>query len=680
LTAALKTASQQIDQAADEMKKLGFSADQVAVAQKAMSAEALKGAMAFRQQNDVSAMAARSFAILRGETEQTEKSATRARAAFLPLAAAVQQSIGLFKDMSPAMAAVTGAVDNMVFSVLGAAAATGSWSAALRVLMGIFNPWTIAIIAAGAALAYFVGKQKEAQKQTEDFRREWDRLNNATMQAETTTRQGAIQLDHLQEMAKIFSMKITEAQRNELIFKEQLRFGAEMTKLQREEMEKAAKEAEKYAETVAAARDSLVGQIEAVRIQTKELEQGKDAAIDYEMSILLVSDKVKLLGKEGEKLVGILKEEKHALEDLKSTQKLYDEAGKQAIKQFEDATKQSENFVKGLEDIQETLQLQSGAQSIKQIIGPLDQLEQKLIDLFGAIENLDIEGAATFKRLFDQIQNIKSIKVGAVIGEEVAKLKQQAQGFTIQAMPEGISKQIAEVNVQFENQRLALEKLIVDYRAFPEVVAAAQEALIALNLANTKVLQNMTPMMQIFDTMAGTIQQAIDTTLNGVLQGTQTLSEAMKNMARNIMMAFVSELNKQFIIAPLMQGLKNLLGGGLGGLFGGGASADIGNIGAGLEAGGFSIAGLQSFAGGGVVGGMRGQAVPIIAHAGERVVPLGQREGAGNQGNVQVKIMGDIVPREPTMRKEDVIQIGLAQFEDRGIWQQSLEQRMSPRR
>lgn|GEM_PF-6589515 len=580
LTAALKTASQQIDQATDEMKKLGFTADQVAVAQKAMSAEVMKGAMAFRQQNDVSAMAARSFAILRGETEQTEKSATRARAAFLPLAAAVQQSISLFKDMSPAMAAVTGAVDNMVFSILGAAAATGSWSAALRVLMGILSPWTIAIVAAGAALAYFVGKQKEAQKQTEDFRREWDRLNNATMQAETTTRQGAIQLDHLQEMAKIFSMKITEAQRNELIFKEQMRFGAEMTKLQREELEKAGEEAKKYAETVAAARDSLVGQIEAVRIQTKELEDGKDAAIDYEMSILAASDKVALLGNEGKKLVDILKEEKKAFEALKESQKHQELVLAELVKQ--------------------------GALQAK--VMEAQTKEQEELAKAGEAYLAELEKEAAF-----------AAKISGAIRKDLQDISRASQ--------------------------------------------------------------------QVFEGLFDSITRGIEATLQGVMEGSQSLGEGMKNLARNMIMSFNQELLKLAVFNPIknmvmgwMEGAKFITPGAT--TPSGGTTAPTLNLGGiGSSIGGFfsSIAGLLGFANGGIVPGMRGQPVPILAHAGERVIPLGQREGAGSQGNVQVKIMGDVVPREPTMRKEDVIQIGLAQFEDRSIWMQSLEQRMSRR-
>jgi hypothetical protein len=681
--AALKMAGQQIDEAAQEMKKMGMSADQVAIAQKAMTAEVIKSIPAITQQNDVAAMAARSFAILRGETEKTSTSMRNVTGALTPLTVAFRDVLSLYKESNPIMTALASAFDSLIISTTAMVIQTGSLSAALAAFMGPIGLITAGIIALSAAIVYFVAKSKEAEKAQKEFQKEVDRTadfvnraNQAAMRSGMTSDRDKLRFDQLVKLNDIL-MKTNDAELQRLA----IEANAKDTAAALAEFDR--KAGEESAKRYNSARDAIVSQIETTRTQVKEFEEGKAAAIDYEMSILLVSDNVKLLGKEGKYLVGVLKEEKLAFEDLKSTQKLYDEAGKQAIKQFEDGSKQSENFVKGLEDIQDALQLQGGARSLKQIIGPLDQLEQKLIDLFAPIENLDVEGARTFGRLYDEIQKLKSIKVGAALGEDIAKLKQQTQGFAIQAMPEGANKQIAEVNVQFENQRIALEKLIVDYRAFPEVVAAAQEALLALNVANTKVLQSMTPMMRIFDAMASTIEQAIDTTLAGVMQGTQTLGEAMKNMARNIMMAFVSELNKQFIIAPLMQGLKGLLSGGLGGLLGGGSGAGPINL-AGISNADLgwtgSIAGLQTMAGGGIVAGPRGQAVPIIAHAGERIVPLGQREGMGNQSNVQVKIMGDVVPREPTMRKEDVIQIGLSQFEDRGVWQQSLEQRMSPRR
>src|SRR4029450_12234755 len=106
------------------------------------------------------------------------------------------------------------------------------------------------------------------------------------------------------------------------------------------------------------------------------------------------------LGDEAVRLSRIWAENKKQLEDLKATQKLYDESGKQGIQQWEEFNKTNLKLSTSFDDIGEKLDLQLGARGLKRILGPLDDLEQKLIDDAGAMEDLGTATDATRSRFY----------------------------------------------------------------------------------------------------------------------------------------------------------------------------------------------------------------------------------------------------------------------------------------
>lgn len=218
--------------------------------------------------------------------------------------------------------------------------------------------------------------------------------------------------------------------------------------------------------------------------------------------------------------------------------------------------------------------------------------------------------------------------------------------------------------------------------------------------------------------LANSLTSGLRNTLAGIETGQQTLGEGMKNLVRNMLLELQGAIFDKGVLEPLkaiaagfISGLVGALDdaandqlrdwaknlgqslnawlsesiGGLGNLFGSsaasGASALGGEINLGFEHGGR----IPSFAGGGLFIGHGGEFVmqkKAVDSIGADTLAMANRSGKLPDAapNIKVTINGDIIPREPTMKKEDVIQIGLNQLDNRGIWMQSLEQRMSPRR
>lgn len=181
--------------------------------------------------------------------------------------------------------------------------------------------------------------------------------------------------------------------------------------------------------------------------------------------------------------------------------------------------------------------------------------------------------------------------------------------------------------------------------------------------------------------MFDSISSGMASTLEGVMQGTQSVGEAFRNMGRNIALALAQIVIQLGILNPL----KNAIFGGeqgftpgmtLGKLFG----KFFGSGGGGSDS--FGLAGFDwgvfEFQHGGTVPGRKGQAVPIMAHAGEKIIPLSHADKEG--GGVSVIIRGGIVPERPNMGPKDVVQVMMNDFDNRGPATQLLEQRMSPRR
>jgi hypothetical protein len=264
------------------------------------------------------------------------------------------------------------------------------------------------------------------------------------------------------------------------------------------------------------------------------------------------------------------------------------------------------------------------------------------------------------------------------------------------------------VSASAENQRSVLENLIQQYVVYKANLLDTTDLLNQIKTANDSYVASLQDVkqQQVWNSLADSIGNAINTSINGVIEGTQTLAEAMKNMAKSIMLAFVTELNQQFIINPILdllfgargaggqrQAGGGLIGAGVGiignlltGLFGGGGGGSIP-----IGGGGFGSIGGPRFAGGPVVQSYAmGGGIPIMAHAGEYVMsaPAVRRIGMGNlsrmnsggAGPMQVSLDfqgAQIIPKAPWTTPEDVVKVGVKHLNDDGTWISVIGHRMS---
>src|SRR5262245_10280619 len=105
---------------------------------------------------------------IRNKGAQLEQGLNRTGKAFNVMASGINEATGAIRQQNPAMAAAISAVDNFAISTVAAATASKGLGGALAALSALWNPWTLLVIAAGAALAYFSAKQEEARKKMEE--------------------------------------------------------------------------------------------------------------------------------------------------------------------------------------------------------------------------------------------------------------------------------------------------------------------------------------------------------------------------------------------------------------------------------------------------------------------------------------------------------------------------------
>ena len=295
-------------------------------------------------------------------------------------------------------------------------------------------------------------------------------------------------------------------------------------------------------------------------------------------------------------------------------------------------------------------------------------------------------------------------------GEEALKAMQIAGDLTIAF--QAIDKEAALMGSGFDATSAkiaALREALRNLTSGPEFEEAKTQLRELLNIQAAE---------RVGEEIGNSLTQGLKNTLLGIETGQQTIGEGMKNLVRNMLLELQGTIIDKTILAPLKaiasgfitglvgaldtaandqlkkwaeglgKSLSSWLGEGLSSIFG---SISFGTEGAaagsaGLVAGmGYARGGkIPSFAGGGLFIGHGGEFVmqkKAVDSIGADTLAMANRSGKLPDAapNIKVTINGDIIPREPTMKKEDVIQIGLQQFEDRSIWMQSLEQRMSRR-
>jgi len=195
----------------------------------------------------------------------------------------------------------------------------------------------------------------------------------------------------------------------------------------------------------------------------------------------------------------------------------------------------------------------------------------------------------------------------------------------------------------FEELRQAQEALDKDYAEFRAQLAKdlADADKFWLDQELEQLRKNLAEQRQVWEGLGTSIQRSWDQTLNGIFSGTQSFTDGMKNMFRNMALAILSELGKLAGNA-LVNSLSGLFNGRPAGVEGpllsnGGFLSGGGNILGGLlsqSTGGSIFSGIGNFFGGifddgGMVPGRIGEPKLVMAHGGETILPTHKGGGFG---------------------------------------------------
>lgn len=250
-------------------------------------------------------------------------------------------------------------------------------------------------------------------------------------------------------------------------------------------------------------------------------------------------------------------------------------------------------------------------------IDALESLKDQLIDAIGSMEDLGTATDDTRQTFYQLLKLIGELQSSA-------------------AFRQGIPEMVRSVELELERLQIRLGNLLPAKRA-------------------QDVTKN-------FEQMFDSVSRAMSTTFAGIMQGTQTVGEGFRRMAQNILLSLTEVIIQLGVLNPLynalFQGTANYV-----------PRDTLGPI--------FSVIG-EFFAGwfqsGGIVPGPLGTPRLAVVHGGEQITPV------GGGGRPTVTINGDIIPRQPNLTKDQVVQIGMEQFGERGLWMNTLEQRTSLKR
>ncbi len=132
-----------------------------------------------------------------------------------------------------------------------------------------------------------------------------------------------------------------------------------------------------------------------------------------------------------------------------------------------------------------------------------------------------------------------------------------------------IAKETQVFGIEFDSTTARIDALkAAMVRLFQQGFQAASP-----EIENLKTQLESLKMVKIVENAFDSVAQGIQSTLEGVMQGTQTLKQGLLNMLRNVMLQVSNDLFKQLVLGPLKQAFTGLLSNipGLGGALGGGA-------------------------------------------------------------------------------------------------------------
>jgi hypothetical protein len=212
-----------------------------------------------------------------------QRAAIQTRTLFLPLAASVGMLTQSIQQTNPALGALVSTIDNFVVSAVAGAAAVGGLSGALSAIRALLNPLALAIIGAGAAIAYFVTQAQTAKRAQEEWTATMSALEGriAVLRASTEMERIATRTSYersiaLRELRKAFDDgKISQEQFTERTL-ELLRAFEDLGRAEQSDRLRQARQA--LGEAIAQNNNQLM-------IEQRRLEAGEMAALELQQAL-----------------------------------------------------------------------------------------------------------------------------------------------------------------------------------------------------------------------------------------------------------------------------------------------------------------------------------------------------------------------------------------------------------
>jgi len=301
-----------------------------------------------------------------------------------------------------------------------------------------------------------------------------------------------------------------------------------------------------------------------------------------------------------------------------------------------------------------------------------------------------------------------SEKVGMIDDERVENLNRQLSLLRLEEAPlnrmlsilqqlDDLDKERLATTIKQKQELLDVKQILIDTdRATAEDTAAAEKLKLDIDILRSRQgtaiprsLSEIINAQKEAESMASSLAGQFTDRFIALMEGEKIrLQDFFANLGRTIVSQFLQAMLAKLIVSPIFDMLSNLggsqqrgfqqfgVGGALAGgifslfskLFGGFSSMGMGGMGGvgdfdlpGFRKGGLVLAGhgasIPKFASGGVV---RGPTLALLGEGGEDefVIPRSKLAKNKNQGSVPTVIInGDIIPRRPEMRPEDVIRI-----------------------
>ncbi len=374
----------------------------------------------------------------------------------------------------------------------------------------------------------------------------------------------------------------------------------------------------------------------------------------------------------------------------------------------------------------------------------LDQLKQSYADIANELEETDKRDKARIRTVNDLIDAEERLRIEALepldrqIAEITKKWKDEEQNIVALAIAAGRSQEVINQLIATMAE-LRDKEITITIKTNPPDWTKGFDIIDQLpdDDSMRRRIEAAEELAKSFKRITGSIGESISETINGVMAGTQTLSEGVRNMFSNILLGINEQMLQEFIIKPMvdvvnafMTGLAKgfaeagddqlkIIAERMGSDFAGFLKDTFGNIdwssilGTAISWIGSLFGGAAGGVGGAAIGGLirpeaafaglpkfaTGGAVPIIAHGGEVVFSRSAVSALGENNlltaNRQkrwpknltdgetvaptVVINGDIIPRAPWMTKDDVVKLTMTDAANRGPHLQMLEKRMMRR-